>query len=888
MSQHGQTPDTGALSSALVLTINSRGFWIPPYGDINPLSLDYPSLCLLSRLATINGQQNVSAAVEHVSEQLGDLADPDALQKFVSALETRQLLRSAQTAAAPHAARPEKSTPGPVEALDEVLVAELPVQVWMQGPEFEIRGHDGRVRARLNAEELMALAAFNKPMSTQDSWTSHCQTCGPYALEYKTFLGLLARLRGSDLLRRFEGGAKDPLNQKHDNAALLGDHAKRVESAIDAGVKAHEAAERERVAAGGEPRIRVVPVMAYWLIPPLALGMLVSAARAHDGGRLRKHYHFVPDWQARWHRLEPYTQDDGVYLFSNYLWSHHGNLHFSRRIKAANPRSVTIHGGPDTPRYARDLENYMRDNPHIDVIVHGEGEVTLCHILDVLADSFGEEGPDLSRLKNVPGLTYRDGERLVSTAPRAQLKELDSVPSPYLEGLFQAYEGTVSSVTIETNRGCPYGCTFCDWGAATMSKVRKFDLDRVFAELEWCARHGVKSVGLADANYGMFERDVLIAEKVVELKRKYGYPRAFGSNYAKNKIKYLAKIVSSLKEAGIITQGLLALQSLDENTLSVIKRSNIKTDKYDELAAEFRKAGLPLVVDIMMGLPGSTLESYKSDLQGCIDREVNANVYPTQVLINSPMNDPAYRQEHGIVTDTPGSTDDYTVTESQLSPLKDIVVACNTFTREDHAQMQLLRIMYYLFENFGILRQFSRFVRQEAGVREIDFYHFLANEVLQDPEAWPSLAVTVKVVSKEMIPPGDWHTFIDEIGRFVISHYGLADDAALRTALDVQHALLPARDRVFPCRLSLPHDYVAWHQAMTEAKDAGQREQWERVVPRLCEFSAGEFEVTDPNEVCEWTLGSGIDFNFLGDWEFSSPVSRVLAARHLQLKEESG
>ena len=79
---------------------------------------------------------------------------------------------------------------------------------------------------------------------------------------------------------------------------------------------------------------------------------------------------------------------------------------------------------------------------------------------------------------------------------------------------------------LETNRGCPYGCTFCDWGSATQSRIRKFDLDRVFAELEWCATHKVHQVFLADANFGIFERDVEIAEKVAELKLEHGYPRA--------------------------------------------------------------------------------------------------------------------------------------------------------------------------------------------------------------------------------------------------------------------------------------------------------------------------------------------------------------------------
>ena len=129
-------------------------------------------------------------------------------------------------------------------------------------------------------------------------------------------------------------------------------------------------------------------------------------------------------------------------------------------------------------------------------------------------------------------------------------------------------------------------------------------------------------IWLADANFGIFERDVAIAEKVAELKATYGYPKVFATNYAKNTVKHLKPIVKVMADAGILTEGLLSLQSMDEGTLDTIKRSNIKLEKYEDLAREFRAAKLPLFVDLMVGLPGASLHSFRDDLQECLDREV--------------------------------------------------------------------------------------------------------------------------------------------------------------------------------------------------------------------------------------------------------------------------
>ena len=86
-------------------------------------------------------------------------------------------------------------------------------------------------------------------------------------------------------------------------------------------------------------------------------------------------------------------------------------------------------------------------------------------------------------LADVPGLSFRLGDRVVRTAPRDRIADLNTIPSAVLLGIYDGFipaGGGPGGLNLETNRGCPYGCTFCDWGSATLSRIRKFDLDRVF------------------------------------------------------------------------------------------------------------------------------------------------------------------------------------------------------------------------------------------------------------------------------------------------------------------------------------------------------------------------------------------------------------------------
>ena len=828
----------------LVVAIRPNALVLPKYDGADAIDLDLAGLRTIERLGR-GGLDLESEITESTAE-------------LVAALRDRGLVIDDE--AAPPFGRPagpdaDDSAPTDL-APDEQLAFPSPVLIGCGRQGFELVDHDGVVLARLDAVELLAVALFRLPATVDDAIAKHTDELGPDALAPDAFRRLTARLLATGGLVRF-----DDDNPTHASTARGAEgmidglrRQARVHQEFDRLEAEHDA----RV--GPTDRVRVIGFHTSFSGLPAALGMLMAAAHGYEGGRLEEMYDFRPRLLWDRARLEQAASNPAIWLFSNYIWSTPTNLAHSALLKSLNPHHVTIHGGPDTPKYEADTERYFHDNPHVDIAVHGEGEATFPHLLEALHGHVGDGPADLSVLAAVPGLSYRDGDRVVRTAARDRIADLDDIPSPVLLGIYDGFlpaGGGPGGLNLETNRGCPYGCTFCDWGSATLSRIRKFDLDRVFAELEWCAKNGFK-VALCDANFGIFERDVDIAEKIAELKATYGYPKFVGTNYAKNTVKHLSRIIEVFTDAGITAEGKMSMQTFDQDTLLTIRRKNIKVEKYDDLASEFKRNQLPLSVDIMMGLPGSTPEAFRNDLQSCINRDIRSIVHTTVLLANSPMNDPEYRAEHKIVA-VPG----------------DEVRESSTFTRAEWDEMFRLRTAFWLFENFAILRQLATYVRAETGGREVDFYEQLVTDVHDHPEQWPAMAVTLQVLPELMVPPVTWRWMVDEMRRYVVDRVGLADDSALETVLAVQHALLPARDRTFPVTLQLDHDYATWHATMASMRDDGHLEDWHEQMRPLREYGPAPFTIDDPLDSCQRFLGPA--FTFLAEdsaWDLASPVSR--------------
>ncbi len=150
----------------------------------------------------------------------------------------------------------------------------------------------------------------------------------------------------------------------------------------------------------------------------------------------------------------------------------------------------------------------MRTNDRffVDVLVHNEGKLSL----EALLVEFLQENPDLEK---IPGISInQDGSSLQTGGNPVLPKELP-IPSPYLKGMFEPFFAESSEARIalwETNRGCPYSCSFCDWGVRTMNRLRLHSFDKAVREIEYLARKQIEDIYITDCNFGIFKRDTFL------------------------------------------------------------------------------------------------------------------------------------------------------------------------------------------------------------------------------------------------------------------------------------------------------------------------------------------------------------------------------------------
>ena len=548
-----------------------------------------------------------------------------------------------------------------------------------------------------------------------------------------------------------------------------------------------------------------VPVYAVWhrhVGPMLSLGMLTAAARRHDGGALNEVFEIRRPESAESFVADLATRDGpAVLLCSDYVWSVRENLALAREALAVNPALVVVHGGPSCPKYAGDAERFLAEHGDVaHVLVHGEGEQTVCELLAALAPSVPVIDPD--RLAGVAGVSYVDPRvaRVVRTADRPRIADLDALASPYLTGEYDhiPLDAWWYGMSVETNRGCPYGCTFCDWGSATLSRIRMFAPERVAAEVAWGAARGIHGVTITDANFGIMSRDVETAQRIAGITREQGRPTWVSVSPAKNTMRHLARIMDVFLDVGVVPTMSISLQTTDAATADAIDRNSIPIDQYVELAADHRRRGFPLLGDVLVGLPEQTYQSFRNDLQFNLDHEILVRTWPVQLLPNAPMNDPAYRERYGIVVDD-----------------ENIVVATSSFTPADRARMFRLRNLFVVAEVFGLLRQVLRWVQWDHGVPATDVLDHLLDVTEATPDRFPHLTWLTGYFDLFQAAPVGWGRVGEELRALLTEDHGIEASSALHTVLAVQRFLMPTPGRALPETLDLEHDYVAYHRDAT-------------------------------------------------------------------------
>jgi len=414
--------------------------------------------------------------------------------------------------------------------------------------------------------------------------------------------------------------------------------------------------------------------------------------------------------------------------FSTYIWNRSYNNVLARELKKAKPNILIIFGGPEPQ-----IENpeFFEKYPYVDVCVKLEGEISFKRILD----AFNTD----KNYNSIPGLLVNDSGKTINTGDSLRIDDLDSIPSPYLTDVFKPLMEKFSEIrwnaTLESNRGCPYACTFCDWGSLTYNKVKKFGLERVYHEFEWVGKNKCDFVSLTDANFGIFpERDSMIADKLIEVQKTYNNPKAYTISWAKNQKREVVEIVRKLIFEGGSKLGLnLSVQTMDENVLDIIKRKNLDTNKIEEVFELCEQYNIPLYTELILGLPGETLDSWKNNFYRLYNagNHTGITVYQAQLLENAEMNltqRKMYKLEGRIVYDYLVGT----YNEHELKEGIEVVISTRDLPNDRMIEAQVFSWFMNTFHINGITTYISR-VLNKQGISYKEFYDKLLVYVKQDP-----------------------------------------------------------------------------------------------------------------------------------------------------------
>ncbi|MDQ7834256.1 MAG: radical SAM protein [Humidesulfovibrio sp.] len=297
---------------------------------------------------------------------------------------------------------------------------------------------------------------------------------------------------------------------------------------------------------------------------------------------------------------------------SNYSWNHRLNFVFLELFKRLNPAGVSIMGGPHIRRDPAGMEAFLRAHRQLDYYIPGEGELPTLRLVQALLR--GEPSPAPLGCATICGGAYRHDPESFSAGPRS----LD-LPSPYLTGWLDDFLKDPNMIPLfESNRGCPFRCSFCTWGNRANARVKVRDMDTVCAEIEYIASHSVGQVSwsVCDANFGILPRDIEIAKVLRKTINKFGYPCYLDLCHSKNTTKRNIEIAEIL---GPANTPMIGIQSADSDVLGKMGRKNIQFGGIREQIQHYHQCGLKVSTDLLIGMPAETKASHFSTLETSFD-----------------------------------------------------------------------------------------------------------------------------------------------------------------------------------------------------------------------------------------------------------------------------
>ena len=269
--------------------------------------------------------------------------------------------------------------------------------------------------------------------------------------------------------------------------------------------------------------------------------------------------------------------------------------------KSFDPKIVIFGGGSHASAFP---EQSLKDSP-LDIVITGEADFTICDV--VSGKSLGA----------IPGVWYRKGNKIEeSPLPKPIIQNLDSLPFPAWELVDLSRYETPRYLArknpagfMETSRGCPWGCVYCNKSVMGRNWRAKSP-ERVVDEIEYLLQCGFKEIHVAD---DMFTTQMDRAKKICDLIMERGlkFPWATLTGIRVDRVDL--EMFQKMKKAGCY-RVYFGIESGSQDILDRIDKK-ITLEQVRNAVTLAKKAGLEACGFFMMGLPGETEETMEKTIE---------------------------------------------------------------------------------------------------------------------------------------------------------------------------------------------------------------------------------------------------------------------------------
>ena len=408
---------------------------------------------------------------------------------------------------------------------------------------------------------------------------------------------------------------------------------------------------------------------------------------------------------------------------SNYCWSHSVSYEIFKMCKKSNPNVVTVWGGPNFPIDFPSQKKFMKQYPEVDVYVPTEGETGFSNIVSLILKLASLENASETIQKNpIEGCISRDDNGEIHySIPTIRISSLNEIPSPYQNGMMDKFFDGKLTPMLQTNRGCPFHCTFCTDGRDETNKVNHFSIERVQSDIQYIAEHTPKnthSLHISDLNFGMYPRDLEICESLAKIQQKFNYPKYIKCTTGKNQKD---KIINAIKKLNNSLRVTMSVQSLDPDVLHNIRRDNISVDHMLALYPALKEANLQTTSEVILGLPGETFENHIQTLRDLVKARMDEIVVHTCMLLDgSEMGLPEERKKWEMKTKFRVLQRDFAELSNgkKVIEYEEVVVGSKTMTFEEYIELRVLAFIIFVTNQGIVFDAIQKLLREQ----EIDVF----------------------------------------------------------------------------------------------------------------------------------------------------------------------